>query len=390
MAGTARGGRGQSGSGLSARLEARRPELEEAILNRVHSVADPSEAPDPAYREGLRAAVAAALDYGLAVVELGEERSPPPPPILLTQARLAARHGIGLDTVLRRYLAGHALLGDCLVAEAERCGIKGKGLRSMLRAQATLFDRLVAAVSEEHARESRQRPSSTERRRAERIDRLLAGEMVDTSGLAYDFEGHHIGAIASGPSPEEALRELAARLDRQLLMIGHGEDKAWAWLGGRRALGTELRREIAASWPEATLLALGEPAQGLDGWRLTHRQARAALPIAMRGGEPVVRYADVALLASILRDDLFATSLRKLYLEPLEEERDGGEMARETLRAYFAAGRNVSSAAAALGVARHTVANRLRVIEEKFDGSLGECSAELDAALRLAQLVDSA
>ena len=43
----------------------------------------------------------------------------------------------------------------------------------------------------------------------------------------------------------------------------------------------------------------------------------------MRGPEPFVRYVDVALLAAVLQDDLLATSLRKLYLEPLEAERDG-------------------------------------------------------------------
>ena len=36
--------------------------------------------------------------------------APPPPAALLAQARLAARSGVGLDTVLRRYFAGHTLL----------------------------------------------------------------------------------------------------------------------------------------------------------------------------------------------------------------------------------------------------------------------------------------
>jgi DNA-binding PucR family transcriptional regulator len=61
-------------------------------------------------------------------------------------------------------------------------------------------------------------------------------------------------------------------------------------------------------------------------------------------------------------------------------------VARRTLRAYFAAERNVSSAAAALGVRRQTITSRLHVIEERLGRSLGVYATELDAALRLACL----
>ena len=53
-------------------------------------------------------------------------------------------------------------------------------------------------------------------------------------------------------------------------------------------------------------------------------------------------------------------------------------MARETLRAYFAAERNISSTAAALGVDRRTVTNRIRAIEELFGRPLKDCATELE------------
>ncbi|HEY4778047.1 MAG TPA: helix-turn-helix domain-containing protein, partial [Solirubrobacterales bacterium] len=130
-------------------------------------------------------------------------------------------------------------------------------------------------------------------------------------------------------------------------------------------------------------VTVGEPGEGPSGWRFSHRQAKAALPIAERRGQAVLRYADVALLASILRDDLVATSLHQLYLEPLERARDGGRVGRETLRAYFASGRNISSTAAALGVDRRTVTNRIRAIEDLFGRPLGDFATELETALRL-------
>jgi DNA-binding PucR family transcriptional regulator len=90
------------------------------------------------------------------------------------------------------------------------------------------------------------------------------------------------------------------------------------------------------------------------------------------------------VLASILRDDLGTISLRHLYLEPLESGRDGGKVARETLRAYFATERNISSTAATLGVDRRTVTNRIRAIEELFGRPLGDFATDLETALRLA------
>jgi DNA-binding PucR family transcriptional regulator len=141
--------------------------------------------------------------------------------------------------------------------------------------------------------------------------------------------------------------------------------------------------------PAGLFLALGEQGTGVEGWRLSHRQAKAAMAVAQRGLGRVVRYADVALLASALRDDVLASSLRDIYLAPLGNERDGGATLRETLRAYFASGRNVSSAAAKLGVTRQTVSIRLRIVEERIDRSLNSCAAETEVALRLRDLGES-
>lgn len=68
---------------------------------------------------------------------------------------------------------------------------------------------------------------------------------------------------------------------------------------------------------------------------------------------------------------------------PLAAEKDGGMALRETLRAYFACDRNATSAAAALGVTRQTVNNRLRAIEQRLGREIGSCSIELDLALRV-------
>lgn len=368
-------------------LRARREDIEQVALARVYAVSDPSEAADPEYAEGLRAAVSAALDYGLAALERGERRSPPIPAVLLTQARLAARNGVNLDTVLRRYFAGYTLLGDFLLQTAEEEAAHGASLQQIMREQAILFDRLVAAVTAEFEREKESLRDSIAKRRAERVQRLLDGELLDTAEFGYDFEGHHLGAIVAGPEVADAVRALAAAADRRFLSVHPSEGVAWAWLGGRRAIdASEVERLASASARWGVSLAIGEPGQGFTGWRITHNQAKAAWPIAMRGAAGFTRYRDVALLASVLSDDLLSASLREIYIAPLVRDRDGGQALRQTLRAYFAAERNVSSAAAKLCVTRQTVMNRLRTVEERLERQLSSCAAELEVALRLEDL----
>jgi hypothetical protein len=382
-----RGSLERARSELAERLRARRPEIEEALLTRTYAIADPKEAADPEYAQGLRAAVSAALDFGLAAVEHGEERAPQVPVLLLAQARLAARNNIPLDTVLRRYFAGYTTLGDFIVQEAGAANLKEPWLKRLLREQAALFDRFLAAIGEEHGRESETSRPSPEQRQAERIERLLAGELVDTSGITYEFGGWHLGLIAIGADGEQVIRAIAAGHDCRLLLLRREESALWAWLGARRLLDpVDMLRAASSDSATDSAIAIGEPGKGLPGWRLTYRQAAAAVAIVQRSEEKAVRYADVALLASALQDDLLATSLRQLYLMPIDGERDGGFALRETLRAYLDAGGSLSSAATKLGVSRRTVANRLRRAEEVIGRPLQTSLADIETALGLAQI----
>jgi hypothetical protein len=366
------------------RLRARRVEIEEAVRARVYAIADPGEVADPGYAEGLRIAISAAVDYGLQGLERGDGRPPPVPPALLAQARFAARNGVNLDTVLRRYFGGYLVLGDFVMEEAESYGLERPALKRLLRSQAAAFDRLVGEISEDHGREEVDPPDTSERRRQELVQQLLSGRRRDAPGLAYDLNAVHIGLLAEGEGADEALAAVARELDRRLLAVHPDRQTIWAWLGGRRALDPEaLSRTLASVWPPGALLAIGEPGEGLAGWRFTHWQACAALTVALRGGAEQVRYAEVALLSAVLQDEVLTSSLRRMYLAPLEEARDGGKAMRATLRAYFAAGRQVSSTAAALGVTRNTVTNRLNAVESMLGQSISSCVVELEVALRL-------
>ncbi len=390
------------------RLRARRDELVREIFARVSGDAfEHGGAHDAEYVEGLRATVAAAVEYSLQSIERGEGWVGQVPVVALAQARRAVGVGVSLDTVLRRYVVGNSLLEEFVVEEIERDGkdcippAQREALRGALRAQASVLDRLLVAITGEYVDELERAGRSPEQRRSERVRRLLAGETIERPELDYDLEAWHLGAIVVGKGAARAVRVLAAGVDRRCLGVAQGEQSVWVWFGGGDRFAFEDFERVLAdvvgigSHP-SVVCALGEPAKGLQGWRLTHRQAQAALVVALRRSGiqspptresiPFTRYGDVALLASALKDEALARALLDIYLTPLEDRRGSGPVLRETLRAYLAAECQASSAAVKLDVARSTVAKRLRSIEEKLGRTLHPCPAELEVALLLDEL----
>jgi hypothetical protein len=400
---------------IARRLRKRGSEIEQTIYARVRALeSDSCDERDVDYLSGLRPAVAAAIEFGLRGLEHSGERPLAMPAETLAQARRAARGGASLDTVLRQYVVGHALLWDYAMEEADRAGLAGPdgGLRELFRVQAALLDRLVSGVVREYLGELRRAGRSREQQLLERVRLLLAGERIESAVLDYRLQGAHLALIVKGYGGRAALRELAQSLDRELLSVSPDKETVWGWLGGREALrmrdvedalaaaagggdcftgggprtdGRPSPSEFGAE-PPGLRFAVGEPGHGLEGWRFTHRQAQAALLVALRRPQVVTRYADVALLAAALNDDLLADSLSAMYVTPLRDARSGGPALCETLGAYLAADRNTSATAAALGVARNTVDNRLRAIEERIGRPLQRAPAELEVALRLHDL----
>jgi hypothetical protein len=395
----------RSGVGVVVRrLRERQREIEDAVFAGVReAVPGPDGELDAEYVEGLRVAVVAAVEFGFTGIERGDGLSAGIPSEAVVQARRAARSGVGLESVLRRYIVGHALLWDYVMQEADQVERMGQasGLREMSRAQAGMLDRLVIGVTREHVAELQRAGRSREQRVLERVRILLSSDYPDTGmvpggidpELNYDLDGEHVGVIAIGAEGEVAMRRVAERLKRPLLCVARERGVVWAWLGGRRILPVaEVERACAEQAMGDVRFVLGESARGLEGWRLTLRQAQAEVLVAQRRGGlervTVTRYGDVALLAVALGDEALGRSLVEVYLTPLRNTR-GGEVLLQSLRAYLGAGCSVSSAAAVLGVARKTVEGRLRTIEEKLGRTLHPCPAELEVALLLDELAQA-
>jgi AcrR family transcriptional regulator len=154
----------QGGTGEVQRLRARRLEIEEAIFARVQDGGfDQTGRGDAEYVAGLREAVAAVVDYGLTGIEQGEESSAVVPSAAVAQARRAARGGVGLDTVLRRYIAGYAVLEDFIMQEADHSVLHGDRttLRHVLGTSASLLDRLISSITSAYMQEPKLAASSS-------------------------------------------------------------------------------------------------------------------------------------------------------------------------------------------------------------------------------------
>lgn len=376
--------------GVVEQLRSRLSEIELSIFAHICAIVDdPTGTDDAEYKVGLRKTVTAVVEYGLVGIELGKQGRDSIPSVAVVQVHRAARLGVELETVLRRYIAGYKLFGEYVTRGVENLSVENGTVAHIVSVQVSLLEHLIVSIAGEYKYEIQRVASSREHRRAELARHLLAGRDMDASDLNYDFDGWHLGIIAKGIGAGQVVRRLAAERGWRLLALPYGDDTVWAWLGGfRRCTASDIERVLSGKWPASVSLAVGEPAKDVQGWRLTHRQAQAALRVALRRSDRFTKYVDVALLAAVLQDDVLARSLAEIYLSPLGLHKDAGTTRRRTLRAYLDAHQNASQAAVILKVTRQTVENRLRAIEDALGRPRQAWLTDLAIALRMEALGD--
>ena len=271
----------------SALVEALRPralEVQRAIFERLQA-ATPDSLDDVQYRAGLQSTLAAMVEYTLKAIEDREEPSIPIPPSVTEQARRAARAGVSLRAVTRRYVAGHVVLQSFILEEAGEGA--GEALGSIMSSLAKHLERVMDVAESAYEEESKLLQRSPEHRRVRRIERFLVGEAVQLDDVSYNFEkSWHICVVAVGPQAQAAIAPLVAQLDRQQLTLQRDENAVCTWFAGReRITSSAIERALKEQPLNDVILAIGEPEVGLHGWRETHRQAQEALLVdTAKGG----------------------------------------------------------------------------------------------------------
>jgi hypothetical protein len=314
-----------------------------------------------------------------------------PPSIVAEEARQAVNLGIKLRPFLLAYRIFHRrILEDAIDSAQEQLGDPqtfAACLRVTSRWLFTYFDWVTVRVTDIYQQERELMFRNSDRRKRQLVRDLLEDEPFDKAQLRYELAQDHIAVVAWGHEPERALSALAESTGFDLLTISGTESTDWAWLGWRKLDKAELRSIHSFEPPAGAFLALGEPGRGLDGFRLSHRQAWSAYRIARHSPAPMTRYAEIALVGLTFQDPNLAREFVLRELGPLADEDERSELLRTTLSTYFAAGNNAASTAAALGVHDRTVLYRIRSIEDRLGYAITSRREELGVALRLAPMV---
>jgi hypothetical protein len=374
---------------MVARLRLQAAEVAETINVSIRtSPPDLAGNDDAEYEAGRTAAVVAIVEYSLDAIERGGEWGPIPH-ALVAQVHRAARIGVRPGVLVRRYLTGHRRFMSHVVEEAMKNGYADHegAIEDLRERYGSLLEHIITSIEHEYDQESVTFARSPEQRRTKLVGRMLVEDIdpAELKELDYEVPGSwHLGVIAPAIEGAEALRCL--KIDHEDLLCVPGEDgTVWAWLGGRTKLTVpEFKRLLSANGHSHASLAVGEPGQGLEGWRQTHQEARMALLIVRHEPHGLTRCADVLPVAGVLHNEVIISMYKKTYILPLNTLARSGQPARKALLAYFKHGRNASTAGDAIKVTRRTIENHLKEVRKILDAPLNMTGLEI--ALRLEEL----
>lgn len=343
----------------------------------------------PALKDYVRRGVLIGVRDALARLHSEVDGPHDPPSELIRLARLVGEQEPQLTDLCDAWLAGLDVFWDRFATAAERT-VDDKALRwdvvSAARAQlsgyaARLFELLRPTLEQ-------QGPASASPSGGSQLDavsRALGGLWVDSNELGYNLLNNHIAVIADTSTP---LEMLADRTGRQLLKVEAPGGGLWAWLGGYPRLSdTDLDELLVWLRSREGRVAFGDPADGLSGFSLSHKQALEASNIARATDQRVVRFADVRLLIAVMRDTDLAKGFIERELGELEQSTERMDELRATLRVYLEQGQNVSTTAALRHRDRKTILRQLRSAERLIHHYVCVRSDELLIALRAAEIL---
>jgi len=340
---------------------------------------------------------------------------PPPPPETLRYMDMLVHRSLDVESLLDGYRVGHAALWRCCARIAfERIEDPGL-LRPVLEATSEIVFRFINAALRRLREEYRTSRLAhlrwpTARKIAAIHDLLQLRTDPNPAELSmvlgYEVSRRHVGLVVrveDDPDGSEATAAVVAERIAALspasgrpLVLPTGGNGAWMWLGGEPLgspvggpgdrPGDALDALVTAVTRVGTKLGatvgIGEPAEGLAGFRETHEQAQEALDTALRIGRPVARYGSVALISVLSSHPDRARRMMRWYLGPLADA-PAHDRLRETLRVLLDTHLNQREAARRMGVHAHTVGYRLQRIEDLLGRPVADRAVELSAALAI-------
>jgi DNA-binding PucR family transcriptional regulator len=373
---------------IAAWVQEATPQLVELMLERMRvEVPAYFASEDPRFMDMARESIVANLAAVADGLMSGRDQPAQLPPGAVEEALTAAQQRMPWTLIDRTYRIGHAVLWEQLLGEVESWQLDSSERVDLLRVTSHFIfhyvDHVAGGLAEVHQAERDRQIRGRERRRIAWVREVLADVAGADAAAEYDLGRQHLAAITWGAEPERAITDLGQRLGATVLIVPGQGGTVWGWLGSTA---------IAAAWPSLsrrsplpanTFLALGAPASGADGFRLSHRQALEAARVLRLTGAPLGTYDDLSLEALVLRDERAARDFMQRELGPLLEDGKRTRILLETLRAYTESNWNAASTGARLAVHERTVGYRLATIEERLGHPLAARREEIGIALRL-------
>ena len=134
------------------------------------------------------------------------------------------------------------------------------------------------------------------------------------------------------------------------------------------------------------MVAVGEPAQGIDGFRITHTQAVQTQAVALLGGAcapQVTMFGQVGVAALLSADVEAARAWVSQVLGPLATDDDHCARLRETLRVFLATGGSYTASAAELAMHKNSVKYRVEKAGQERGRPIRGDRLEVELALHV-------
>jgi len=381
---------------VAAALDARLTELADSVQRQMHAeVPEFYVNDDPALRQAESDAIRGSLEAILRGLVDQLEVEATVPGAMLKQARLAAQANVSLYALLRKSRIAQSVTWDAFLDVAQHVisddDLRGMALRRISQYQFAWNDVVSAALVSEYEAEHRlyflERP---DRKRRAIVNAVLAGSPPDEAAMGYQLTGWHFAVVAWGEHPEAAIQAIGATQGSGHLKVSGTDGAVFAWFRSVRKRKDEGPDLSAVKLPIGTRLAIGQYAEGVEGFRRSHRQAGLAYRVARLGCDDITAYRDVALEALLLRDLPAASEFVQQELGPLLDGSPRSRTLLETVKIYYATGHNASATGLRLGVNERTVAYRLRSLEDALGNTVWQRRDEIAAAIRVAALLEHA
>ncbi len=358
---------------------------------------------------------AARSNLGLIVTMMREGEDPAtaqPPAEAIGYAKEYVVRGLELSLMQRAYRNAQGVFGG-IILEKLRAATDDADLlaEAMTFFNAWIFAYVEAVerrLTDVYVSEHDQWARGAAAVREAEVRALLGGGVPDDPAtvslrLGYELDRFHVGFVIwseeGGKRPGGAgglfaeMERAAEAVAKSLgagppLTVAEGRHLA-CWAGHRSEPKlSRLRLPRAAA---GLSVAAGTPAQGVEGFVATHREALLARRVArlrQDGDGTVATYPDLALEALFAEDPEAARRFAARELGPLAAGDDATVRLATTVAVFLEENSSFVGAGRRLGIHANTVAYRVRRAESLLGRPLTERGLELRVALRLNRLLE--